>query len=1236
MKDHSRMIRSLIVAIVSLLLCFVLIFGFTACGTEGPAGPAGPQGEQGIQGIPGEKGEPGEPGRDATAAGDEYTPSADIQESTVNPTGTVTGALDAKGKFYKDYTSYEEEQREAKKLTVNIAEEGDVLLKNKDGALPLSDTERNVTLFGIRSVNLVAGGSGSGAGTLGANGVEQSTLQSSLEDAGFAVNPKTIGIYQEFTDAGETLEIDVSNYGGSVTNTYNSYGDAAIITFSRIGQEGRDLPMHDVEGHSDDSEHFLQLDDNERALVSHVKQHFDKIIVLINSSNIMQIPELADDDAISAILYIGGVGNNGVDAVGGILSGTVNPSGHTVDLWERDFTKSPTYTNFGYYDQNFDENGNRMSALYTDSQGNNTKYTTLEYREGIYMGYKYYETLYSDAAEADKEKAYSNVLYPFGYGLSYTDFEWKIDNVAETADITAANQTITMRVWVKNTGDVAGKDVVQVYYNPPYTKGGIEKASANLVGFAKTDLLRPGESQVVQVRFVAQDMASFDWNDANKNNFKGYELEAGDYVISINRNSHEIVDSVTRTVKETIKCDTDLTSGNKIEPVFTGDFTTVNDSLRANMISRATGLTQPKPVSAEDRILTDDQIAMYDSQDTYEVYRDKETDPWYVSAVPEGWTQGEDNGLLLRDMAGIVYEEAEIGADNVAVAATDADSQKWEEFMNQFTWEELCSLIENDGGVNIDRLGIVASSNADGPMQISGGTYFPSYPIIAGTFNVDLAYEMGRIMADDALEKEKCGWYGMGANIHRSPFGGRNFEYYSEDGLLSGKIAAATAKAATEGGLICYAKHFFANDQETYRSAFGGVSTWATEQTFREIYLKPFEYIVKAGSLGLMTSFNRVGSVVNSNNWAVHEDLIRDEWGFKGATITDAWVKDYCPVNLAVRAGDDHILRGGNYAKNQLTVGEWSAGDDCVKVADEDGTMVLSPTHYYAVRKAAQRVLYIRANSNANKNGVVAGDIITVTLLKDIYNSVRITSNVSSDIELSLSEGAAMPDGLSLKNGKVVGKPASYDLQDVNVDVVYDGLISSTAVLRFEVVSGMHYNGTAFESDTVIKLKAGEESSIVFDMPHYAYGAYVPSKRAEAGQTEGFFAHQQENIIMNWYEDNFGDKYCRDEDKTLGDVLTLDADKAAVKHEYAWTSSGNVPAGMTFSGINETVNGMEKMGTYEVMTGYKLSGIPTTPGTYTFEVTATVPYIIIMVVTPTPSMDCGEYVYTQTVTVVVE
>ena len=1177
-----------------------------------------------------------------------------FEETTIPVTGSMTGYEGNGSKYYLDYVTLEEEQEAAEELAIEIASEGDVLLKNANEALPFDKTVKRISVFGTASYNLVHSGGGSGAGSTGANGIEFKTLTASLEAVGLKMNPALVNLYASY--GGADQEMPVSSYTKTITSTYKSYNDAAIVTFSRVGSEDADLPSHDVAGHSDPNDHALMLQDNEKELIAHVKQYFDRVIVLINSSNIMQIPELAEEKTaenlgVDAILWIGGPGNSGAMAIGKILTGEVNPSGKTVDLWEKDFSKGPVWANFGTQSQNFDEEGNRLDASIYDEEGNDTGYRTIEYREGIYLSYRFYETKYADAAEGEKEAAYENVLFPFGYGLSYTTFDWELaEDIDENAVITAPNQTVTVKIKVTNTGDVAGKDVVELYSNPPYTVGGIEKAAANLVGFAKTGLLQPGESEIVTICVAAQDLASFDWDDKNGNGNYGYELEAGDYILSASKDSHTPVVSVTRSVAETILCKTDLVTGVEIEPVFVDDYTTVTDGYLDNVISRANGLTIPTPNSKEDRTYDEGMIAWLDSQENYQVYQDSEEDLWYVAEVPAGWTQAAEHAedfsdvtIPLAEMADTYFQDPVV-VDGVATAAEDEGSKKWDAFMNQLTWNELCDLVSKGGGtLAIPSLGLPSTGYVDGPVQMGSGTLWPSAPIVAATWNVDLAYEQGRMVGNEVILKGNLGgWAGPATNIHRSPLGGRMFEYYSEDGVLSAAFAAAVTAAATEKGTITYVKHMMLNEQEQYRNAKGGVLMFADEQVIREIYAKPFEAVAKTGhSVGYMSSFNRIGYWNASVNYAMHKRLVRGEWQFKGRSITDAWVKAYDPINLMVRTGDEQPLgNGAQYPVYDVTRGEWSVEDNTVKVPgsaqekEENVNSMLSNTHYFAVRTAAQHILFSTVNSVTNKNGVRLG-------LGHVYFGQHIPTTVSLVMEglddvtnLALVEGE-LPEGITLEGSNITGTAAVIGDYPVKVSGVTNNWVNFEANIIIHVVNDLEVKaGDAYlenEDENTIKVKAGEDVNLLFYSDYFQYGKRYSLGGGLGGvqvENEGFARARRaaaEVQIINLYKEfetweestdteahpiyrgNIG-AIPRNEDSTAGDMPTADVvnGKYAEAFEYSFSVEGDLPEGLTAEKNYQSVYGIS-YGSYEAEKSLAIAGALTTPGTYEITVKLQLP-----------------------------
>ena len=1036
--------------LAGLVCCGALVFS-VGCGTVGEAGPQGPKGDQGIQGENGLTPSIGENGNwwigdkdTGIFAGNSNTPPEEvleeIKEMEVAATGKQEGFV-KNGKYYTDFATLAEEREAAKELNIQVEAEGIVLLKNENNALPLSKSAK-ITLLGYATQNITKGGGGSGSGRPGEYGVPSNTLQYELEASGFKVNPATINYYANYY-ANIRDKKELGSLPERVQATYKSYNDAAIVMFSRVGSEGQDRPTFGQDTNKD--KHYLEFTDAEQALIKHAKKNFNKVVVLLNTGNIMEVGNInekktADNLGVDAVMWIGLTGNDGAAAIGRVLNGEINPSGRTADTWMADFTQEPTYFNFGANNQNKDASGNPLDTkIYNQagvaqntsaSLGQRSSYNSVEYREGIYVGYRYWET---KGAIEGEEWYKNNVVYPFGYGLSYTTFKHEITkNVATTGKITKANSTITLQVKVTNTGKVAGKEVVQAYYTAPYTEGGIEKAEVNLVAFAKTDVLKPGASQIVTLKFVAQDMASFDWNDANGNDFVGYELEKGDYKISVRGNAHEEIASITRTIDSDIKCTTDYTTGAEIKPLFTGEteglerYKSTNDTLVENMMTRANGLQLPAACSKEDRTWTDGQINELESQITYYSYMDEESDPWYVSQVPTGWTQAADttgrvNGktaIQLKDLFGKSYTEPTLN-NGVATAATDADTKAWDEYLNQFTWEELATIVAYGGfgEIEIEAVGKNASGAYDAAAhpfwngEKYGGAQEPGnqkgtnwcIPAVWGcTWNTDLLSQMGTMIGNEALFFNIEALYGFSVNIHRSPFGGRNFEYISEDGLLTGKLAAAANEKITEKGLVTFTKHFMMNNQETDRNSAGGVLTWATEQAIREIYGRPYEYGIKeGGNSGFMTGFNRIGMQTCSTNWALLEGLVRNEWGFNGDIVTDYMdYKEFRYTGLMVRTGNELPL--GNADKKigkgkggvcSFPEGTWDATNKTVLVAadrtnalaaeaarsDNNGKgigadcsayeTVASPTHWFNVRKSAQRILYAMANGLGSLNG---------------------------------------------------------------------------------------------------------------------------------------------------------------------------------------------------------------------------------------------------------------------------
>ncbi len=807
----------------------------------------------------------------------------------------------------------------SKDITTRIEEEGIVLLENKENALPLN-TEKNakVNVFGQSSTAIVYGGAGSGA----SDETDNVTLQEGLKQAGFEVNDDLTKFYEDhktkkkgqnvFNLKGGDYNINepaTSEYSDKLISDAKKFSDTAIVVFSRNGGEGGDLPM-DMASYTggDAGKHYLELQSCEQEMLAMVEKNFEHVIVLINSSNAMELGFLEDKN-VDAALWIGGPGSTGCVAVGEVLSGAVNPSGRLVDTYAYDLTTAPAYYNAG--DFTYTSNGEDTSEHY------------VEYAEGIYVGYRYYETRYVDNATGKcDEDAYGKVVqYPFGYGLSYTSFEQKITH-HEVKD-----GKINIEIEVKNTGKVAGKDVAQVYATAPYTNGGIEKSFVELEGFAKTGVIEPGKSEKVTVSFDVEDMAAYDYVDQGC-----YVLEKGTYEIKLMNNAHDVLDSFTYDVEDTIVYDeNNARSSDKTAAVNTFDFAAGD----VNYVSRSdwegtlpTERVEKKEATAE--IL--DQLNL------------DNINKLYVNPSNEGdkITTGADNGLTLSDMAGVPY-----------------DDEKWDKLLDELSVDEMAKLMGYGGfsTVEIASIGKVATIDIDGPAGLNAltsdisGVQFPSEAVIGSTYNVDLVDEMGQTYAQEANAHGVVGLYAPGLNIHRTPFSGRNFEYYSEDPVLNGKLGAAMTRGCNSMGVYCYPKHFALNDQETNRS---GVCVWSNEQAMREIYLKAFEIVVKEGNNhGLMSSYNRIGTVWSGGCEALLTDVLRGEWGFEGAVATDYANAKLLNADQALMAGGDLML-----STTGATLSERVTG---------------SVEGQQKLRQAAKDVLYMVVNSRAYTDPVEMG-----------------------------------------------------------------------------------------------------------------------------------------------------------------------------------------------------------------------------------------------------------------------
>ena len=827
---------------------------------------------------------------------------------------------------------------EAKTLGEEISSEGIVLLKN-DSALPIQKGSK-LNLFGWSSTNPLYGGTGSG-------GLNDSfptvSLIEGLKNAGFEVNEELIKFYTDFRQTRPTVgmwgqdwtipEPTIEQYNeANILENARNYSDKAIVVIARSGGEGADLPRSldpnvedtfvdggtfgskgirysDQKDDLDADKSYLELSNREIAMLDAVNKKFKNIVVIINASNPMELGFVNEYENISGVIWCPGAGQTGFNALGKILDGEVNPSGKTSDIFVYDLKNTPSYNNFGNF------NYTNMDEFAVEDRGTSYNPSFVNYVEGIYVGYRFYET----AAKENAINYAGYVQYPFGYGLSYTVF------TKEMGEIVANDGNISIDVLVTNTGNTAGKDVVQLYYNPPYTNGGIEKASTNLVGFAKTKLLQPGDSQTVKITFAVEDMASFDEKIK-----KAYVLEAGVYEISLQEDSHNILDTRTFPVEEDIlygetnKRSSDMeVATNKLDDM-RGNFTVLS---RKDQFANLDEALKP-PTDFE---LPADKKAAFLNNSNYDGKNfDIESDE-----MPK---TNAGNKIKLVDLRGLDY-----------------DDEAWNSLLDNLSFEDMSKLVALGGyqTTTIGKIGKVQTVDCDGPSSINnnftkkGSIGLPATIMLANTFNTDLAHSFGENIGNMASQMEVSGWYAPAMNTHRSAFAGRNFEYFSEDPLLAGKIASEAVKGAADYGVYAYIKHFALNDQETNRNY--QLMTWADEQTVREIYLRPFEICVKKGKAkAVMSAFNHYGITPASASNEVLNKILRDEWGFRGMVLTDyfgAGGYGYMNADRGIRNGNDFCLTaidaGYNYVKDK------------------------SATSMMALRKASHNILYTTVNSRA-------------------------------------------------------------------------------------------------------------------------------------------------------------------------------------------------------------------------------------------------------------------------------
>ena len=908
-------------------------------------------------------------------------------------TGTSTGSTEGSDYYPKTTSSKDEARENGDTFNVKLAEEGIVMLKNKDNAFPLPSGTK-VSVFGKNSAGIVYGGSGSGA----VDSSKAKTLHDSLTAVGFKVNPELEAFYASSAsgagrpnnpsdlDSGrsvslETGETPLSMYTDKVKSSYSSYNDLALVVLSRIGGEGFDLPRTSAE----EGKHYLELDKNEIDMIKHVQASgFKKVAIVINSGNAFELGFTKTDyegilaDKIDGVFLMPGTGTTGVMALGEILSGSVNPSGHTVDTYATDFTAAPSFQNFG---DNSKDNGDLMLK----EDGTSAGFYFVDYEENIYVGYRYYET----RAAVEGETWYqNNVVYPFGYGLSYTSFSYELVD-QDSLPTTLTTEEFKVKVKVTNTGTKAGKAVAQLYGHAPYYAGKIEKSEVQLVDFGKTSLLEPGASEVLELNVNPYYMASYDYKDQNGDGFKGYTLDSGDYTFSVRTDAHTLAGSTSfqLNLPSTIKYEKDPVTDTVVKNLYTDNKERYLDSdyHLQTLLSRSDfNGTFPVTPTGDDYKLTQAEIKILEDRNpnnpnTYEMPN---------LEVPE-----EDADLMLYDLFE-KNEDGTIALDENGRPYVLYDNPKWESLLNKVSLDKAKEMMNRAAfhTIEIPEIDKPRTYETDGPAGIVNFMFTSEYygcaaycseTLVGMTFNQELAEEWGETVGEESLwgdittvngevvtKAPYSGWYAPGVNIHRSPFGGRNFEYYSEDPVHTGKMAAAEIRGTRRKGMYTFMKHFALNEQETHRSINGDIS-YCTEQAMREIYLKAFEIAVKEGkSLGIMSSFNRIGLKWTGGDYRLLTTILRDEWGFRGAVIDDLNTPGYMPVKQMCYAGGDlNLSTTRSWSKT-----DWNNANDVT-----------------VIRKALKNTLYVVANSN-NMNG--HGEGIVHSAGKPIYKNIQLAVNI--------------------------------------------------------------------------------------------------------------------------------------------------------------------------------------------------------------------------------------------------
>ena len=965
------------------------------------------------------------------------------------------------------------------KLAVEIEQEGIVLAQNNDNVLPLAKDNMKVDVYGHSVVDWLISNSGSGSSGPGSAQSIVGLLEA-FDAYGVEYNEDIINYYKSwlaprslpysiscgYDDLYRLADPDINNVA-AFKNVYDGAKSAedvntAIVCLSRAAGEHIDPPHEQINNHvaangstksTDKTRGYLELTVAEENLLTAVGQDYENVIVIINSSNVMQMDFMKRIPGLDACLIVGPTGTVGAKAIPQVLYGDVNPSGRTADTWPMNHRYNPTYFTSGYWpsnDQGPYYTGSGATNWYSQNTqgGVSFKHANFaDYIEGIYVGYRWFETADAEGYwDNDTYGGYDNVVaYPFGHGLSYSQFKWEFYSSLPTKNsVIKENEDITLTVEVTNTGKVAGRDVVEVYLTAPYIKGGIEKSSVKLVGYQKTSNLMPGEKEQVKIVIHTRDFRSFDCYDKNGNGHTGWEMDAGNYEIKLMKSCHEIKEGTEiykYRVNDTINIDEDDATGNEVKTLFTGNEAVdgiaidgSNTNQNVQYLTRenfAPLLTQLNANRAWDNSLNDAKYSKTKASNWDKAEYDVFGNPTPTDKL--NWGVNHDLKVTNEN-----YELTELGRE----LAEDYNSEKWDELLEQVTWKESTAIVANNSSYNrpgIKSVGLRKGSNNDykdveAASQVGVDldnktrrlTAYPTPTVQAQCWNVKMPYNFGLSEAKDMVIGGADASYGPASNIHRSPYGGCNSEYHSEDGLLAGYTLAAVTKGLSDGGKQGFIKHFAVNDTEFHRV---GLFTWLTEQALREVYLRPFEEAIKRGeATALMTSFNRVGAIWAGGSEALCQGVLRNEWGFKGMTITDMI------ENSNLMDGNQHFRAGNNYI---LGGSGWSTG-----VGGTPAEASATPRMHHRMRENAKQVIYghIRVLRNAeiynagNSVGPIAGNQNLTGKAPDL--KAPALSKRASDLTFK-----PIPVSAATKARWIWWKPALYCLEALVVVACVFGIV---------------------------------------------------------------------------------------------------------------------------------------------------------------------------------------------------